>query len=106
MPDDELETKIANLDKAQRRIGRKIENAEIDLGDAYDEISTKIFREIQNTADEAKDECTRIIDQYKKEELNRNLNSRLERFREREYPRLIDDANKKIKELLAQILSN
>lgn len=97
MPDDELETKIANLDKAQRRIGRKIENAEIDLGDAYDEISTKIFREIQNTADEAKDECTRIIDQYKKEELNRNLNSRLERFREREYPRLIDDANKKIK---------
>lgn len=100
MPDEELETKIANLQKVQRRIERKIENAESDLSDEYDEISTKVFRDIQDKVDEVRNECERIIEQNKKDALIRKLTARIERLREREIPRLLKDSGTKIKKSL------
>lgn len=96
MPDEELETKIANLQKVQRRIERKIENAESDLSDEYDEISTKVFRDIQDKVDEVRNECERIIEQNKKDALIRKLTARIERLREREIPRLLKDSATKL----------
>lgn len=105
MPDEELETKIANLQKIQRRIERKIENAESDLSDEYDEISTKVFRDIQDKVDEVRNECERIIEQYKKDALIRKLTARIERLREREIPRLLKDSGTKIKKSLSNNLN-
>lgn len=105
MPDEELETKIANLQKVQRRIERKIENAESDLSDEYDEISTKVFRDIQDKVDEVRNECERIIEQYKKDALIRKLTARIERLREREIPRLLKDSGTKIKKSLSNNLN-
>lgn len=96
IPDDELEERIEKLQKAEKRIKRKIEYAETDLGEAFDEISVKLFRDLQNKADDVKDECTRIIDNYKRETLKRKLNDRIERFSDREWPRMLEDLNKKL----------
>lgn len=96
MPDDELEQRIANLEKAQRKIERKVENAESDLADAFDTVSTKLFRKIQDLADTVKDECNRIIDNYKRDTLRRKLSERLERFETREFPRQLEDVKKQL----------
>lgn len=106
LPDDELEERIANLQKAQRRIERKIDHAEEELGEAYDEIATRVFRNIQDKADEVKDDCSRIIDQYKREELERKLKARIERFRERELPRSLENAGKEIKRSLTDKIND
>lgn len=97
MPDVDLQAKVVNLQKAQSRIKRKIEYAEADLGDAYDELSTKILRKAQDVADEAREDCERIINQYKRDNLSRKLQARLERFQERELPRLLQDSEKELK---------
>ena len=94
MPNDELDERISNLEKAQRKIERKIKNAESDLGDAFDEVSEKLFRRLQDTADEAKDDCHRLIDNYKRDTLQRQLKNRLERFETREFPRQLEDVKR------------
>lgn len=96
LPEDELEAKIANYESANRRINRKIEQAESNLSDAYDKVSRKIIRDIQDKADNAKDDCERIITQYKKKELQHRLTLRLEKFKERELPRELEDTRDKI----------
>ena len=94
MPNDELDERISNLEKAQRKIERKIKNAESDLGDAFEEVSEKLFRQLQDTSDAAKEECNRLIDTYKRETLQRQLKNRLERFETREFPRQLKDVKK------------
>lgn len=96
LPDDELEAKIANYESAKRRINRKIELAESNLSEAYDNVSRKVFRDLQDKADIAKDDCERIITQYKRKELQNKLTSRLEKFRERELQRELEDSRDKI----------
>lgn len=100
IPDTELDVKIANLEKAKRRIERKIENAEYDLSEVYDETTTKILRNLQNVADNAKDDCLRLINNYKKKTLMCKLIARLEKFSDREFPRSLEDASKKVKKSL------
>lgn len=97
MPDDELEQRISNLERAQRKIQRKVEFAENDLSDAFDEVSTKLFRKVQDLADGAKAECNRIINTNKRDTLRRKLNDRLEQFENREFPRVLEDINKQLK---------
>lgn len=96
LPDDELEAKIANYESAKRRINRKIELAESNLSEAYDNVSRKVFRDLQDKADIAKDDCERIITQYKRKELQNKLTTRLEKFRERELQRELEDSRDKI----------
>lgn len=96
MPDDELDERISNLEKAQCKIERKIKNAEYDLGEAFEEVSVKLFRKLQDTADEAKEECYRLIDNFKRETLQRQLKNRLERFETREFPRQLEDVKKQL----------
>ena len=97
MPNDELDERISNLEKAQRRIERKVENAEADLSDEFDTVSTKLFRQIQDKADEARLDCNRIIENYKRDNLRRKLNDRLERFETREFPRQLEDVKKQMR---------
>lgn len=96
LPDDELEAKIANYESAKRRINRKIELAESNLSEAYDNVSRKVFRDLQDIADNAKDDCERIISQYKGKELEHKLKSRIEKFRERELQRELENSKAKI----------
>lgn len=97
MPDYELDERIANLEKAQKRIERKVERAEFDLGDEFDNVSTVLFRNLQDLTDEVKNECDRIVDNYKRDELRRKLENRLERFRETEFPRQLEDIKRNLK---------
>ena len=97
MPDEELDERIANLEKAQSRIIRKVERAEYDLEDEFDTEATRLFRELQDLADEVRNECDRIIDNYKRDELKRKLDNRLERFRDKEFPRRLEDISKRLK---------
>lgn len=102
IPDDELEDRIANLQKASKRIMRKMEYAESDLGESFDEIADRLIRELEDATDEVKGECERIIDAYKKDTLTRKLNNRLEIFKEREWPRKLKDAEKKLQRSLIE----
>lgn len=97
MPDEELDERIANLEKAQNRIERKVERAEIDLEDEFDTEATRLFRDLQDLADEVRGECDRIIENYKRDELSRKLNNRLERFKDKEFPRRREDISKRLK---------
>lgn len=102
IPDDELEDRIANLQKASKRIMRKMEYAESDLGESFDEIADRLIRELEDATDEVKGECERIIDAYKRDTLIRKLNNRLEIFKEREWPRKLKDAEKKLQRSLIE----
>lgn len=97
IPDDELEERIANLEKAQRRIEGKVKHAESDLADEFDTVSTKFIRNMQDIADMAKNECDRIIEDNKRDTLHRKLKDRLERFETREFPRQLEDTNRQFK---------
>lgn len=100
MPDNELETKIENLQKTQRKIERKINNAESELAEEYDVISDRVLENLQNCADEAKNDCLRIIEQYKKDTLKRKIKDRLDKFREREFPSLLKRSSRDISKTL------
>lgn len=105
IPDHDLDVRIENLKKAQRRMDRKIENAKSDLAEAYDDVTTRLFRKIQDLADAARDDCSRIIEQYRKKNLERRLADRLTRFQEREFPRVCEDASKSIKTALSDTIN-
>ena len=106
LPDDELEEKISNLEKAQRRIERKIKHAEFDLAEIFDEESKKLFRNLQDLADDTKKECDRIIDSNKGDSLHRQLDARLERFKDREFSRYLKDINKTLQRTFGNSLNN
>lgn len=97
IPDDELEERVANLEKAQRRIEHKIKHAESDLADEFDTVSISLFRRMQDIAYMVKAECRRIIDGNKRDNLNRKLKDRLEIFETREFPSQLEDTNKQLK---------
>lgn len=97
MPDDELDERIANLEKAQKRIERKVEHAEYDLGDEFDTVATSLFRNLQDLADDVQAECERIIDNYKRDELRRKLTDRLDKFKDKEFPRQLENIRKNLK---------
>lgn len=105
IPDHDLDVRIENLKKAQRRMDRKIENAKSDLAEAYDDVTTRLFRKIQDLADAARDDCSRIIEQYRKKNLERRLADRITRFQEREFPRVCEDASKSIKIALSDTIN-
>lgn len=105
IPDQDLDARIESLQKVQRRIDRKIENAKSDLAEAYDEVTTRLFRKLQDVADAARDDCSRIIEQYRRKNLERRLTDRLIRFREREFPRACEDASKSIRTALSDTIN-
>lgn len=100
LPDEELEEKIANLQKMQRRIQKKFEFAQDELGEKYDDISRKIVHDIEDIADNCKSRCNNIIDTYKKAELERKLDAELKKFEDRELKRYIENINSSIKKEL------
>lgn len=105
IPDDELEVRIKNLKKAEKKIIRKIEFAESDLSDAFDEISVKLFRRLQDMVEGVKDECNRIIGNYKRGELQRKLSDRIERFEDIELPRAQENVPKELRKSLNENLN-
>ena len=100
LPDEELEEKISNLQRMQRRIHKKFEYAQDDLSEKYDNISRKIIYDLEDIADNCKTRCDSIIDAYKKEELKRKLTNELEKFKDRELKRYIESIGGSIKKEL------
>ena len=100
MPDNELEDRISNLDKAQRRIEKKIDRALTDLSENYDEKVKELIRSLENEMDSAKQEVDKIIDTEKKSQIERHVRTALNRLSERTIPRKTQDAQKRFTSLI------
>lgn len=100
MPDNELEDRISNLDKAQRRIEKKIDRALTDLSENYDEEVKELIRSLENEMDSAKQEVDKIIDTEKKSQIERRVRTALNRLSERTIPRKTQDAQKRFTSLI------
>ncbi|MBQ0120835.1 MAG: dynamin family protein [Bacteroidales bacterium] len=85
-PDTELEDKLDNLKKAQKRIERRIERATVELGETYDEITDNGIENVKNTVFDAKDDCTRIAKSAERNEMKHKLDSRIARLKDLELP--------------------
>ena len=110
MPDNELEDRISNLDKAQRRIEKKIDRALTDLSENYDEKVKELIRSLENEMDSAKQEVDKIIDTEKKSQIERHVRTALNRLSERTIPRKTQDAQKRfislIKDTAEELVNN
>lgn len=100
MPDNELEDRISNLDKAQRKIEKKIDRALTDLSENYDEKVKELIRSLENEMDSAKQEVDKIIDTEKKSQIERHVRTALNRLSERTIPRKTQDAQKRFTSLI------
>ena len=100
MPDNELEDRISNLNKAQRRIEKKIDRALTDLSEKYDDEVTGLIHSLENEMDKAKKEVDKIIETEKKSQIERRVKGALERLAERTVPRKTQEAQKKFTTLI------
>ncbi|MBV7440096.1 dynamin family protein [Weeksellaceae bacterium TAE3-ERU29] len=101
-PDVELAEKIRELSKASRKINRKIDNTVLDLESEYDDEVKKIKRKLEDLIDNTKKELRSIIDTEKKSRIETRLKDRVEVFKERDLPRLIEDSERKLQKSFSQ----
>ena len=94
LPDDELQDRIDNLGKAQRRIERRIKRIESDLSDQFDEKASKLLRKLEDLTEDVKKEIHRIIDTEKKSSIERSVRYKWEAFTGKEVPRVMGKAQK------------
>lgn len=100
MPDDELEEKKAGLEKAQKRIERKIARAVDDLSEEYDNQVNQIIRNLEDITNDVHKEADRIIETEKKSAIEHRLKVTFDAFKERKLPRTIEDSLKNLTKLL------
>ena len=100
MPDNELEDRISNLNKAQRRIEKKIDRALTDLSEKYDDEVTGLIRSLESEMDNTKKEVDNIIETEKTSQIERRVKGALERLAERTVPRKTQEAQKKFTSLI------
>lgn len=100
MPDDELQNRIDNLNKAQKRITKKIERIITDLSTIYDEKVVAFKNKLEDLKASAKTEIDKLIDSEKKSSIERSVNRRWEQFTERDIPRESRKAQKELADLI------
>ncbi|MCF0220203.1 MAG: dynamin family protein [Muribaculaceae bacterium] len=86
-PDTELEDKLDNIKKAQKRIERRIERAISELSEAFDEITDSGIESMVNIVHDAKDDCMRIASSARRNEVGTKLNSRIDRLNQLDLPK-------------------
>ena len=101
-PDAELEDRLDNIKKAQKRIERRIERATTDLSDTFDEITESGIENMQNIVYDAKEDCMRIAGSARRNEVGTKLNARIERLNQLELP----SAQKAYKKSFIKALNN
>lgn len=97
LPNDELDNKINDLKKAQRRIERKIDRAVSDLAEKYDETTSKLIHQLEDETDRAKENIHHLIETGKRREIERQANSKLDTLVKRTLPRIIEATEKNLK---------
>lgn len=100
MPDDELQNRIDSLNKAQKRITKKIERIITDLSTIYDEKVVAFKNKLEDLKASAKTEIDKLIDSEKKSSIERSVNRRWEQFTERDIPRESRKAQKELADLI------
>ncbi len=101
-PDTELEDRLDNIKKAQKRIERRIERATTELSDIFDEITESGIENMQIIVFEAKEDCVRIAGSARRNEVGTKLNSRIDRLNQMELPK----AQKSFKNSFIKALNN
>lgn len=86
-PDTELEDKLDNIKKAQKRIERRIERATTELSDTFDEITNTGIDNMQSIVYDAKEDCMRIAGSARRNEVGTKLNARIDRLNQLELPK-------------------
>lgn len=77
LPDNELEERIDNLNKVQKRIKRKIERITLDLSERYEESINSIIKKLEDITRSAEKELHKIIDDEKRTSVQRSEQSRI-----------------------------
>jgi hypothetical protein len=101
-PDADLEDRLDNIKRAQKRIERKIEIATNILADEFDEITESGIENMQNIVFEAKDDCMRIVGSARRNEVGTKLNTRIDRLNQIDLPK----AQKAYKKSFIKALNN
>ena len=86
-PDTELEDRLDNIKKAQKRIERRIERATTELSETFDEITESGIENMQNIVFEAKEDCMRIAGSARRNEIGTKLNMCVDRLNQLELPK-------------------
>jgi Dynamin family. len=101
MPDTALEERIEGLQKAQRRIKRRIVRTEEDMSEGYDEEITKSVRKIEDEIRSTKNELERIISTEKGKSMQRKVENMINGFKDIDLPRMFEDCQKHLRSLLS-----
>ena len=101
-PDADLEDRLDNIKRAQKRIERKIEGATNKLANEFDEITDSSIESMQNIVFDAKDDCMRIAGSARRNEVGTKLNTRIERLNQIDLPK----AEKSYKKKFVKALNN
>lgn len=106
MPDDELESKIDNLNKAQKRINRKAERMTEDFSEQFDDKLKEFIYSLEDTKNSEKTSMDNIIDSEKKSLLPRKIKNRWETFMSITLKRMIERYQKQNQKLVVEFADN
>lgn len=100
MPDDELESKIENLNKALKRINRKAERMTEDFNEQFDDNLKQFIYSLEDAKISEKTTLDGIIDSEKKSLIPRKIKNRWETFKTVTLKRMIERYQKQNKNLV------
>lgn len=103
IPDDELDDRIRDLERAQKRIKGKIEDCIVELGEEYDKAIKKSIREWEDLVASSRANALKTIDEassFSSEKVQRNVERILKELRETKIPRKIEDFSEGLKDFL------
>lgn len=99
LPDNELEERIDNLNKVQKRIKRKIERITLDLSERYDECIDSIIHELDDLTGSAEKDIHNIIDIEKKATVQWKEQDRIKKL-EKDIKRTIENGQKELGKII------
>lgn len=109
-PDDEIEEKRANLQKAIRRVDRKIMGLENSLDEEFDYIIRKTKNAMEDVVDSAIRRLNQIVDDWKKldnfEKVRPQLNNVIDKLQQRDLKRCVEEQQESAQRKLRSILDD
>ncbi len=101
-PDTDLEDRLNNIKRAQKRIERKIESATNKLAEEFDEITESGIEKMQEIVFEVRGDCMRIAGSARRNEIGSSLNKRIDNLNQLDLP----NAQKSYKKNFIKTLNN
>jgi hypothetical protein len=100
IPDSELDEKILNLEKAQRRIQKRADRAIEEMDEAFDETLTNAIHRLEDITDSAHNDMINIVNTEKRSQIGSRFKNRWSLLSEREIPREEKNLKKNLRSIL------